>query len=337
MHGRVSLSDSVDAGVFVLGMHRSGTSAVTGLVSLLGLQPPREGDLVPPSAKNPKGYWESMSLVSFNTRVLHAVGSEMSCPIAVEPGWEADPRLDPLRLEAPAAVRSTFPSTPWIWKDPRNCLTFSFWRDVLDVRPVVMLVNRNPLEIAASALRTRPEQGKVYALALWERYLRQGLEQAVGLPLFATNYDELLADPVAWCERAHAFLTRAEVPAQPPTKNEVLSFADTALKNAKVTRDEFLADGEVSEQQRALFVTLERLEGEHDHFALADLTNETPTTEALLKERRRANQLKRELDRVIDERERAGRWSRILSSEYVVPVRRVYASLRRLSAPPGGT
>ena len=69
-HGSAALTGSlavpVEVGVFVLGMHRSGTSAVTRLISLLGLGTPPEEDLVQPTDENPKGFWESESLVAFN-------------------------------------------------------------------------------------------------------------------------------------------------------------------------------------------------------------------------------------------------------------------------------
>jgi len=154
----------VEIGVFVLGFSRSGKSPATRLINLLGVRVPREEDLVPPSAKNPTGYWESMSLVAFNTRVLAAVGSDMQSPVVFEPRWEDDSRLNGLRHEARGAVRQAFPTAPWVWKDPRNCLTLSFWRSVLGVRPVVVLVDRNPLEIAACSLRARGDNGKIYTL-----------------------------------------------------------------------------------------------------------------------------------------------------------------------------
>jgi hypothetical protein len=316
----------MDAGVFVLGMHRSGTSAVTRLISLLGLHTPPEEDLVQPSAKNPKGYWESESLVAFNERLLRTIDCDMSCPIALHPGWEHDPRLDPLRDEAHRVFREVFPRAPWVWKDPRHCLTFAFWRSVLEVDPVVVLVNRNPLEITASALRVRREQGKIYALALWERYLRQALVQVTGLPVLVTDYADVLSAPLAWSERVNAFLTGAGVPALAPRDAEVLSFIDTDLRHAAFTHADFLDDPEVSEAQRALFAALVELEGRHDRFSAPALPDETPTTEALLAERRRALQFRRELDS-----ERRSRWvSRLRASRYTAPARPLYVGGRRL-------
>jgi hypothetical protein len=307
-------------------MHRSGTSAVTRLISLLGMHTPPDEDLVQPSAKNPKGYWESESLVAFNERLLWAVDCDISCPVVLAPGWEHDARLDALRAEAPAAVRAVFPSDPWVWKDPRHCLAFSFWRSALAIDPVVVIVNRNPLEIVASALRVRGEQGKVYALALWERYLRQGLEQVAGLPVLVVDYADVLSAPVAWCERAHAFLTGVGVPAQQHREADVLEFIDTDLRHTEFIRADLLQDADVSDAQRQLFQVLEDLKGAHDNFSAPELTTETPTTEALLLERRRALELKRELDR-----ERRPRWSsRLRASRYLTPARPLYVGGRRL-------
>ena len=316
----------MSANVFVLGMHRSGTSAVTRLVSLLGLHTPPQADLVQSTAKNPKGYWESESLVAFNERLLWAIDCDIGCPVMLEPGWEKDARLDPLRADARAVVREIFPVAPWVWKDPRHCLAFAFWRSVLEVKPVVVLVNRNPLEITASALRLRSEQGKVYALALWERYLRQALGQVSGLPVLVTNYSEVLSAPLDWCARTQEFLVGAGVPARPPAEDKVLAFIDTALRHVEFDRGDVLRDPDVSEAQRALFSSLNEIEGAHVTFSGHRLPEETPTTEALLLERRRALELKRQLEL---ERRSSWRW-RIRSSKYAAPARPIYSGGRRL-------
>jgi hypothetical protein len=292
----------VQVGVFVLGMHRSGTSAVTRLVSLHGLATPPDHDLVQPTEKNPKGYWESEALVNFTERLLRAIDCDMGSPRTLADGWEGDPRLAELRAEAPAAVAGVFPRAPWVWKDPRLCLTLRFWRETLDVKPVVVFVNRHPLEITASTLRIRSEGGKVYALALWERYVREALKQAAGLPLLAVNYADVLAAPLGWCRKAQAFLVSEGVPGHEPREADVLEFIDRDLRHAHFDADDLAADDEVSVAQRELFAALEGLEGVHEAFTPPSLPKETPTTEALLAERRRALQIKNELTRELQRR-----------------------------------
>jgi hypothetical protein len=301
-------------------MHRSGTSAATRLISFLGPRTPLADDLVPPSRKNPKGYWESNSLVTFNIAVLTAIGSDYGCPLPLDVGWHEDPRLDGLRRQAPEAFLAAFPRAPWVWKDPRTCLTFSFWRSALDVRPVVVLVNRNPLEIAASSARARGDEGKVYTLALWERYLRQALQQIAELPVLVADYARILSEPIVWSESARAFLSDAGIPARGLRTEDAEAFIDPGLKHASFTSDDFLSDPDVSAAQRALYVELEKLQGSHAAFVPPALPPETGTTEALLSERRRAKQLEREVAQLRDSRQRT-------------PARRVYARVRRSVSP----
>jgi hypothetical protein len=277
----------VRAGVFVVGMHRSGTSAATRLISFLGLEIPRGADLVPPSAKNPTGYWESMSLVAFNERVLRTVDSDMRCPRLLGAGWEQDLRLDMLHGQAPEALRFAFPVAPWVWKDPRLCLVLPFWRAALALDPVVVLVNRNPLEIAGSTARVR-ETPAAYTLALWERYLRAALGSLAGLRVFVTDYALLVRDPIGWCEEVRAFLARAGVHVAAAPHSEVEQFIDVRLRHTKFSRTDALDERALSPPQRALFRSLERLAGAHVSFTTPSLPAETPSTERLLAERRRA-------------------------------------------------
>ncbi|PZR23698.1 MAG: sulfotransferase family protein, partial [Azospira oryzae] len=59
--------------VIVLGMHRSGTSAITRGLKVIGVE---LGDrLEPPAAGiNDKGYWEDMDLVALNVEMLDVCG-----------------------------------------------------------------------------------------------------------------------------------------------------------------------------------------------------------------------------------------------------------------------
>jgi hypothetical protein len=300
------LSNGNPGGVVVMGMDRSGTSATTRLISLFGLHPPVQSDLIAARDTNPTGVWESRSLAALNVRILRAIGSDERFPLALGAGWESDPRLDPLRAEARATFTRSFPATPWVWKDPLHCLTFSFWRRTLDRAAVVVLVIRNPLEIAASALRAWGRE-KVYGLALWERYLRQALFQISELPVLVTDYADVLGEPSAWAKETHAALREAGVGVRPYRDEDIVAAIDPSLRHSEFTRADVQADADVSQAQRELFEALTEAGGMHDAFVKPLLAQETPTTDALLTERRRAFEIKDRLELQLAE-ERRSRW-----------------------------
>lgn len=319
---------ALSGGVFVLGMHRSGTSAATRLVNLLGLRAPAEEDLLPPDAGNPTGYWESSSLVEFNDKLLEALGSDMSCPIAFGPGWELDPRLDAFYPEAANLFARVFPAPPWVFKDPRNCLTFAFWVRALAIEPLVVLMLRNPCEIVASYRdHWGDREGIPYLFALWERYLRQALFHVEGRPVLVARYEDLVASPVAWCDRARELLAPAGFTFQEGCDDDALAFIDSQLRRESFSRRDFLEHAAVTEPQRALFLALEEMEGVHDRFVPPSLPAETATTDALLLERRRAVRLARELP----SNRWARAWGRLRRSQYLAPARVVYREVRRWS------
>jgi len=289
-------------------MHRSGTSAATRLVNLLGIPTCVEDDLLPGTDDNPRGYWESASLTAFNGRIFEAFESDWSCPLRLDFGWEDDPALAELRSEARALFARVFPTEPWVWKDPRNCVTLPFWTASLDVEPVVVLVHRNPLEIAAS-LGARDGLGKVYCLALWERYLRSCLSAVSGLPTLVTTFDEILDDPSAWCRGVRDFLGGVGVTTRKLAPN-ALEYLDTELRHTQVTHEDVLADPAASSAQRELLGVLESLRAAHDTLTAPSLPEETPTTEALLSERRRVYPREREYREL-------GGYSRSLGEHFV--------------------
>jgi hypothetical protein len=59
--------------VLVLGMHRSGTSAIAGSLGFLGYETSK--NLMAPTKYNAKGYFENMSIFALNERILEAGGA----------------------------------------------------------------------------------------------------------------------------------------------------------------------------------------------------------------------------------------------------------------------
>ncbi|MBE9481821.1 MAG: sulfotransferase family protein, partial [Bacteroidetes bacterium] len=59
--------------IFILGMHRSGTSAITGVLKILGVN--LGSSLMPPLEDNPKGYFENLNVFKVNEEILGSINS----------------------------------------------------------------------------------------------------------------------------------------------------------------------------------------------------------------------------------------------------------------------
>jgi hypothetical protein len=272
--------------VIILGMHRSGTSAVTRAVSLLGLSMCRPEHLLRGHAGNERGHWECAPLVTENEHLLEALASRWWCP----PDGSAEVAAfaeDPTRVAtARAAFTASHPSDPWVWKDPRTSLLVPFWRRALPVEPVAILVCRRPSEIAASML-ARDRITPAFTLALWERHMRLAVEGCRGRPLLVTNYADLITDPLAWCSRTCQFLNQHGVEATPPADPAgIRAFLSPGLWHRRPRSDD-LEDGLNTDQQH-LWAWLQ----EHASAPVTDPTTQLPlggeAAVTLMREVRRA-------------------------------------------------
>lgn len=181
------------SGVMVLGMHRSGTSAVTRVINLLGVPLGRAEDQYS-AEDNPSGHWESRRLCALNDVILAAFGGfDMAMP-PMPRAWLRSRRAEHLR----GVMRSTFDDIyhgeRWLWKDPRTCLTLPLWRQVLGDFCVVFVV-RDPGPVTRS-LHRREGFPLLYCHALWDDYNRRAVAAASGLPVVTVDFDSMLEDPL---------------------------------------------------------------------------------------------------------------------------------------------
>ena len=273
-------------GVIVTGMHRSGTSATTRVLSLLGLHLCRADDLVPASPANPDGHWESATLVRLNDALLHAAGAAWWVPPRPGVAWIEDAAIRARLPRAAAAFAAVHPEAPWVWKDPRTSLTLPFWLEALDARPVVVMCLRDPVAVARS-LVARNSVSTAMALALWERYTHTLLRAVDGLPVLLAPYEVLTAKPVAFARGAGRFLAAHGVNGDGRADEEAIR---TFVAPARVPFD---GDAVLSREQRRLRTALRELPLQSDAFrGPADL-EETPGTDALIADARRRAGLSR--------------------------------------------
>ncbi len=173
-------------GIYVVGMHRSGTSALAGLLSSL-LQLPA-GRLAVDS--NPTGQWERPELRPALELVLAWNRSTWAHP---------PPATATLACPGPLAAytRRVFErhcAEPFLWKDPRLCLTIDRWLALPQSEPRVLVLHRRPDEVADS-LRRRNGWSAERGLALWERTTRNAVARLAGRDVFVVDHGDLMAEP----------------------------------------------------------------------------------------------------------------------------------------------
>jgi len=170
--------------VAVLGMHRSGTSALAGSLEQHGLF---LGHVSTSNAHNPKGNRESTEVRRLNEDVLRSSGGAWKAPPAAVQ-WSADQQERARRLLADHAGRPA-----WGFKDPRTLLTLAGWQTLVpDLEHAGIF--RHPLRVARS-LEQRDGMDREAAVGLWraynERLLAAHRDRAFPLVCFDDEPQEL--------------------------------------------------------------------------------------------------------------------------------------------------
>jgi hypothetical protein len=197
--------------VVVLGMHRSGTSAIARAVKAAGVD---FGDDLMPSApgNNEKGFWEDQQIRRLNDRLLAALGCDWSTVRWIDAGAFAAPDLQALREEACRLLDRKFGgATQFGFKDPRASRLLPFWQDVfrrlsLDERYVIAL--RNPLSVEKS-LAARDGLDAEHSQMLWLDHLVPLVNHTEGRARLFIDYDRMLDEPQKEVRRLAAFLGAA--------------------------------------------------------------------------------------------------------------------------------
>lgn len=182
--------------IIVLGMHRSGTSSVGGLLALLGAWPgPEERLLRGPD--NPKGHYEHADLHMACVRRLAAANGDWRNPAHESPVAA----IDAFRRETAAILETLEPRRPWFIKEPRLCLLAQELLPQL-THPVFVHVTRSVFDVADS-LERRDRMPQDEAFALWKSYTSAAFAASEGWPRVFIDYDALISDPFGTTRRLY--------------------------------------------------------------------------------------------------------------------------------------
>ncbi|MFK8020917.1 MAG: sulfotransferase family protein [Pseudomonadales bacterium] len=155
--------------IAVLGMHRSGTSCVTGSLQNYGLF---LGEHSTWNKYNTRGNRENQSIVDLNDKVLKSNGGDW-----IEPPnrvvWQEE------HLQEARSILAEYKEQPLFgFKDPRTLLTLNGWQSILGDRLQFVGIFRHPNAVVNS-LQSRAEIDRELALGAWQRYNTVLLETRV--------------------------------------------------------------------------------------------------------------------------------------------------------------
>ncbi len=245
--------------LLVLGMHRSGTSALTRVLNIYGAALP--SDLLPANAGNVTGYWESSAVVRINDEMLEALGSPWDDPLwfSVAP-LSADTTRERAGQVADLIVAEFGDAPLVVVKDPRLCRLLPIWREglaLLSMQPLPILLLRNPLE-AASSMHQRDGMPEGAALLLWLQYTLAAEHASRSLQRSIVFYDELLADCPRVVDRIQSQLGVIFPARSPATDAEAAAFVRPALRHERASAASVQTRGDISRWVRTVYAWFER-------------------------------------------------------------------------------
>lgn len=245
------------AAFLVLGMHRSGTSLLAGLLQRLGATWPKT--LIAPNESNPKGYGESVAFMRVHDRLLASAGSSWTDWSPFNPDWAESGEAHAFEDELNKVFDEEYGEAHLVvMKDPRACRFAGFWIDLLKrrgIRPLPLITVRNPLEVAASVHR-RDGMAVMLGLLLWLRHVLDAEQATRGMPRAFVSYTDILED---W--RSVAADIRSRVGVRWPRMSRVIELeidelVDRSLHREVATDEAALARRDIAEWVRRVYTVL---------------------------------------------------------------------------------
>ena len=244
-------------------MHRSGTSALASVLDALGLDVGSRDGLMRGDVGNPDGYFEVQSIAALDERILAAYGGRWDIPPLLAPGWANEVDARRFVAEARTTFDASFSGSHFVLKDPRMSLLMPLWRQTLLDRVAVVVIVRDPAEVAWS-LALRDGMAPLTGLALWAAYNRTLLSDLDGLPVHLCHYRDLVERPLEVVSDIASSLNAWGELDERDADSGVQRVKPDLRRDTHPTGDPILTDPPTSIRELAEF--LGSLNGRHDEF-----------------------------------------------------------------------
>lgn len=248
--------------MLVVGMHRSGTSAIARGLKALSVY---LGDnLLDGQPDNPTGYWEDKSIVEINQRALEVLGLKWDDVSLITYEQFEHYRIRLLKIKAVHYLKSAFAPQPlWGFKDPRTLRLLPLWLPALrdcHAEDAYVIAIRDPRSVAASLFR-RQEINAAKAHRLWLVHMVPFLCELRDKRLVVVDYDLLMLEPRLQLER---IARKLSLPSLDETRSTEIdrfatNFLDGTLRHSVFSPHAFDATTGEDRLSRAAYLLLYEL------------------------------------------------------------------------------
>lgn len=240
--------------ISVLGMHRSGTSAITRSINILGVEIGDKRTMYKPQVDNPKGFWEQEKIGLLNDIILENCGSDWDKPNLLKDEWWKSSDILPYKYQLIEMIVLNYANYDlWVWKDPRTSILLPLWKDVLnelqiDVDYVICI--RNPLDVYKS-LEIRNGFTLEKSTRLWLIYTLSALFWTQNRKRVIIHFEDFINRPAKTLQFISMFL---ELPNINKNKVKILnSFVKKKLKHHNSTFDHVMNNQKISNDVKELY------------------------------------------------------------------------------------
>lgn len=195
----------------ILGMHRSGTSTLAGIMHMNNISMGTYQNFWPrPLNQNPKGFYENFDFRKINDQLLYNSGYDVKSYITDIPDVNYDIELSK-KIEI-LVKKSNSAYVNWGWKDPRTCLTALQWLEVIeslnlrDKLKIVFMVRK--ASSVARSLKKRNNLSYNQGLQLWKVYNEKAIEfcNNANIPIYFCSFENFLESPIETSQALFEFL-----------------------------------------------------------------------------------------------------------------------------------
>jgi hypothetical protein len=230
--------------IIICGSRRSGASALTRVLSLLGASLPKT--LFPATDENGRGHWEPAA-VRLHDEMLEAAGTHANAVWDAEIDWFVSPAAQGFKARIKDLIAAEYEDAPlFVVKDPRISLLLPLWTaalDEMDIAPAAVVCFRNPIEVAQLLQHRQTSALPHGALPqdkgglLWLRYTLAAERHSRAIPRAFHAYTDLMPDWRAAALRLGRALEIEWPHWSSEAQNEIETFLDPAVRRHDATPD----------------------------------------------------------------------------------------------------